>query len=84
MVCFLVVNPVMSLRLKMALALLTVYVIWGSTYLAIRITEESLPPFFMAGARFVLAGLIIYVWVRLHGGARETRIDWGRAFLVAD
>jgi drug/metabolite transporter (DMT)-like permease len=72
----------MSLRLKVALALLAVYIIWGSTYLAIRIVEESLPPFFMAGTRFVLAGLIIYVWVRLHHDPRESRGDWGRAFVV--
>lgn len=72
----------MSFNVKIVAAFLAVYIIWGSTYLAIRFVEESLPPFFMAGTRFVLAGLIIYVWCRLRGGSRENRGDWGRAFVV--
>ena len=72
----------LSLRVKVALALLTVYIIWGSTYLAIRIVEESLPPFFMAGTRFVLAGAILYAWMRLRGNSCESKSDWGRAFVV--
>jgi len=51
----------MSLRVKIAFAFLAVYLIWGSTYLAIRVAEETLPPFLMAGSRFVLAGSILFV-----------------------
>ena len=72
----------MSLRVKVAAAFLAVYIIWGSTYLAIRIVEESLPPFFMAGTRFVLAGVIIYALCRLRGPVHESKSDWGRAFAV--
>jgi len=61
---------------------LAVYIIWGSTYLAIRIVEESLPPFFMAGTRFVLAGVIIYALCRLRGPVHESKNDWGHAFVV--
>ena len=42
------------------IAFAALYVIWGSTYLAIRFSIETIPPFLMAGARFVLAGLIMY------------------------
>jgi drug/metabolite transporter (DMT)-like permease len=63
-------------------AFLAVYIIWGSTYLAIRFVEESLPPFFMAGTRFLLAGAILYIWARVRGDLKETRSDWGRAFVI--
>ena len=83
MVCFSAMDvDTLSLRVRIGLAFLAVYVIWGSTYLAIRIVEESLPPFFMAGTRFVLAGAILYVWCRLRGSMHESRGDWGRAFVV--
>jgi drug/metabolite transporter (DMT)-like permease len=45
-------------------AFAAVYIFWGSTYLAIKYAIETLPPFLMAGARFVFAGLILYVWAR--------------------
>lgn len=72
----------MSLRVRIGLAFLAVYLIWGSTYLAIRFVEETLPPFFMAGTRFVIAGIILYVWARLRGASRATRPEWGRVFVV--
>jgi len=61
---------------------LAVYVIWGSTYLAIAIVEESLPPFFMAGTRFVLAGVVLYVWAKLRHAGREFRVHWRSAFVI--
>jgi drug/metabolite transporter (DMT)-like permease len=63
-------------------ALAAVYLIWGSTYLAIQYAEESLPPFFMAGTRFLVAGFILYLLVRLRGAPREKRTDWGKMFVV--
>jgi drug/metabolite transporter (DMT)-like permease len=50
-----------------AAALAAVYLIWGSTYYAIRVTLESLPPFTMAGARFLLAGSVLWTIQRLRG-----------------
>lgn len=59
--------------LKLALAFAAVYVIWGSTYLAIRIAIESIPPFTMAGLRFLVAGLLLYGWAVLLGSERPSR-----------
>ena len=58
------------------------YVIWGSTYLAIRYAVATLPPFMMAGARFLLAGAILVVWAKWRDGARATRSNW-RAAAIA-
>jgi drug/metabolite transporter (DMT)-like permease len=52
----------MSLKTKIAAAFAIVYVIWGSTYLAIRIGLESMPPLLMAGLRFLLAGTLLWLW----------------------
>ncbi len=71
-----------SLRAKVALAFLAVYLIWGSTYLAIRFVIESVPPFFMAGTRFVVAGAVLYFWARLRGASSESKSHWGSAFVI--
>jgi len=51
-----------SVRLKILLSFAVIYVIWGSTYLAIRFAIETIPPFLMAGIRFTLAGSALYLW----------------------
>ena len=56
-----------SRRWKIALAFACVYLIWGSTYLAIRYAVATLPPFGMAGIRFVLAGAGLYAWLAARG-----------------
>jgi drug/metabolite transporter (DMT)-like permease len=48
-------------------AFAALYIIWGSTYLAIFIAIKSIPPFLMAGGRFLIAGLILYTWCRFKG-----------------
>ncbi len=53
-----------SLKNRIILAFALVYLIWGSTYLAIRFTVETLPPFFFAGLRFFIAGVILYLFAR--------------------
>src|SRR5215831_16280258 len=63
-------------RQKLILAFASVYVIWGSTYLAIRIAIETLPPFLMAGARFLIAGTMLYLASRLRGADPPTRLHW--------
>ena len=72
----------MSMKLKIWLALLTVYIVWGATYLGIRFAVESIPPFLMAGTRFLVSGVILYVWRRLAGDPAPTRGQWARAGLV--
>lgn len=53
-------------------ALLVIYLVWGSTYLAIRLAIETLPGFTMASTRFILAGSALYLWGRARGGARPS------------
>jgi drug/metabolite transporter (DMT)-like permease len=48
-------------------AFAALYLIWGSTYIAIRIALESIPPFLMAGSRFFIAGVLLYLWCRFRG-----------------
>src|SRR5262249_52750128 len=59
-----------------------VYVLWGSTYLGIRIAIETIPPFLMAGVRFLIAGVILYAFARGRGAPRPERAHWRSAFVV--
>jgi drug/metabolite transporter (DMT)-like permease len=70
------------LKLKLAIAFIAVYIIWGSTYLAIRFVLETIPPFFMAGTRFIVAGVILYALTFLQSSRRPTRKNWKEAFIV--
>jgi drug/metabolite transporter (DMT)-like permease len=56
-------------------ALLAIYVIWGSTYLGIRVMVESIPPFLGAGIRFVVAGAVLGLFLALRGGPARLRIN---------
>ena len=62
---------------KVLAAFAAVYVLWGSTYLGIRFSIETLPPFLTQGVRFALAGVVMYVWARWRGAPRPTRREWG-------
>lgn len=64
------------------MALFATYVVWGSTFLGMRIALEGLPPFLMAGARFVLAGGGLLLLTTGRGAAWPTRAQWGGAALV--
>ncbi len=64
------------------LAFAAVYVIWGSTFLAIRYAVETIPPFFMAGCRFLTAGALLYLWTRAGGAARPSRREWAGTVLI--
>ncbi len=57
-------------------ALAAVYVIWGSTYLAMRIAVEGLPPFMMASARFLGTGVVLLLFLRWNGSLWPTRREW--------
>jgi drug/metabolite transporter (DMT)-like permease len=69
-------------RLRLIIAFACVYLIWGSTYLAIRIAIETIPPFLMAGARFITAGLILLAFARARGAAWPSVRDWKSAAVV--
>src|SRR6266511_1940359 len=64
-----------------AAALATIYLVWGSTYLAIRVTDETMPPFLMSSARFLIAGAALYVFAA-RGRARPTLREWRAAAIV--
>ncbi len=64
------------------LSLAALYLIWGSTYLAVSIALETLPPFLLAGVRFVTAGALLYGGLRLRGVPRPTLRQWGAAARV--
>ncbi len=68
--------------LLVPLALLAVYVLWGSTYLAIRYALESYPPFHMAGIRFAFAGTLMYGFLRWRGHAAPTLRQWRNCAFV--
>jgi drug/metabolite transporter (DMT)-like permease len=63
-------------------AFAAVYIVWGSTYLAIRYAVETIPPFLMGGARFVVSGLMLYAWARMRGAPRPTKIEWRDATIA--
>jgi drug/metabolite transporter (DMT)-like permease len=63
-----------------AVALATVYVVWGSTYLAMRITDRSMPPLLMSSARFLVAGALLYVLTR--NGRRPSAREWLSAAII--
>ena len=63
-------------------AFAAVYVLWGSTYLGIRFTIETLPPFFTNGMRFMLAGAVMYAWASLRGVPRPPGREWGAGLVT--
>src|SRR5256884_9378887 len=68
-------------RVLMALAFVAIYVIWGSTYLAIRYAVETIPPLVTAAVRHSIAGAILLAWAWLRG-FRPRREHWAAGFVV--
>lgn len=69
-------------RWLIPLALLALYVVWGSTYLAIRVALESYPPFLLAGVRFLAAGVLLYSVLRLRGVTPPSALQWRNAAIT--
>src|SRR5215207_4586772 len=63
-------------------AFAAVYTLWGSTYLAIRVAIDTLPPLLMASTRFLVAGGILYAVMRLRGEPAPTRLHWRNTAIV--
>jgi drug/metabolite transporter (DMT)-like permease len=72
-----------SYRVRVVLSFFAVYVIWGTTFLAIRIAVEELPPLFAAAARFFTAGIVLYGFMRFRGEAAPTLKEWRNLGIVA-
>ncbi|MGH7546003.1 MAG: EamA family transporter, partial [Gemmatimonadota bacterium] len=68
--------------IAVGLAFAAVYLIWGSTYLAIRFAIETLPPFLMAGTRFAAAGAVLYAYTRWRGLPAPERAHWPAAIVI--
>jgi drug/metabolite transporter (DMT)-like permease len=64
------------LRARVALAFAAIYILWGGTFLAIRIAVLQLPPFFAGGVRFLIAGAALYAFMRLRGHPSPTLGEW--------
>jgi drug/metabolite transporter (DMT)-like permease len=62
--------------------LLAVYIVWGTTYFAIKVAIEGIAPFFLVGTRFIAAGVLLLGWQVLRGAPLPTPRQWGGAALV--
>jgi len=72
----------MAPRGRLIIAFAAVYLIWGSTYLAIRYAIETIPPFLMAASRFLMGGVILYSWSRSKGAIPFSNAAWKAAAVV--
>src|SRR6266566_3758308 len=71
--------------MKLAAALVTVYLVWGSTYLGIAVANRTLPPLLMLSVRFLIAGGLLYAWTAWRGdlaAERPGRREWRAAAVV--
>jgi drug/metabolite transporter (DMT)-like permease len=68
--------------IKIILAFAAIYIIWGTTYLGIRIAVETMPPFLMAGTRFIISGALLFVILRLRGAPMPKRLHWRSAVII--
>jgi drug/metabolite transporter (DMT)-like permease len=72
-----------SYRIRLFLSFFAIYILWGTTFLAIRIAVEELPPLFAAGARFFTAGILLYAFMRAKGQAAPTAKQWRSLTIMA-
>lgn len=78
----LTLKPPAGLSAKLMLCLAATWLVWGSTYLAIKIALTSLPPFFQMGSRFLVAGALLAGWMRWRGAAWPDRRQWRNAVVI--
>jgi drug/metabolite transporter (DMT)-like permease len=69
-------------HLAILVSLVSLYILWGGTYLGMRVALQSFPPFLLAGIRFVIAGVLMFVFLRVRGVPMPTRKEWLGAALV--
>lgn len=70
-------------RMLTAFCLLATWIVWGSTYLAIKYALVSFPPFLQMGTRFLAAGFLVLVWARMKRNPWPTRIEWRNAAVLS-
>lgn len=69
-------------KLKFIAAFAAVYIVWGSTYLAIKIAIKTLPPLMSGGIRFLIAGVILFIYKSIYKGEKPTARHWVSAFIA--
>src|SRR6266513_2375336 len=69
-------------KIRVVIAFAALYLIWGSTYLGIRFAIETIPPFLMAGTRFLLAGLIMYAIAWSQGLGKSSWANWRTSLII--
>jgi drug/metabolite transporter (DMT)-like permease len=72
----------LGLRWKIAIAFLCVYLFWGMTYLAMRVAVADIPPHLMSGARFLVAGTVLYAWTRWRREPPPSWKQWRAAAII--
>jgi drug/metabolite transporter (DMT)-like permease len=72
-----------SLDVRVALAFAAIYLLWGATFLAIRVAVLEVPPLFSSGVRFLVAGALLYVFMRLRGQPSPTPVEWRSIAVIA-
>jgi drug/metabolite transporter (DMT)-like permease len=72
-----------SYRIRLFLSFFAIYILWGTTFLAIRIAVEEMPPLFAAGARFFTAGVLLYAFMRARGETAPTAKQWRSLTIMA-
>src|SRR5205814_10459318 len=71
-----------SKKIRIIIAFAALYLVWGSTYLGIRFAIESIPPFLMAGTRFLLAGMIMFAIAWSKGAYKSSWANWRVSLIV--
>jgi drug/metabolite transporter (DMT)-like permease len=77
-------NQKEKMKTKIWVALIALYIVWGSTYLGIKVAIETIPPFFHGFVRFLISGLILVIWQRLAGQEMPTRKQWISAAIIGN
>lgn len=72
-----------SFRIRLVMAFFAIYFLWGTTFLAIRIAVEQLPPLFAAGSRFFVAGIVLLGFMLARGEARPTARQWRNLLVLS-
>lgn len=72
----------MGITMPIAAALVSVYIFWGGTYLAMKFAIETMPPFIMAGIRFITAGALVYLWQLAKGVEKPRLVQWKNASII--
>lgn len=75
-------SPLPPTKISIWIGMLIIYVVWSSTYLAIRFAVESFPPFIMAAARFLIAGILLYGFRRIKGDAPPRGLEWRSTAII--